>query len=144
MGTMANLTILKFDTVFPPLPLKDAISSLMSNPLVQASHVDEFGNEWINFDFKVSNQNASTNSGLKFTDLDILYSWSTTISENEYFDRELNQGISLGTGNQVAVPIAFSASGSGGAVMLLKPFNYQHASGYDSSLYIPETCRAVP
>ena len=134
MGTMANLTILKFDTVFPPLPLKDAISSLMSNPLVQPSHVDEFGNEWIKFDFKVSNQNASTNSGLKFTDLDILYSWSTTISENEYFDRELNHGISLGTGNQVSVPIAFSAS-SGGAIKF-SSLSVSTSPGYDSSLYI--------
>ena len=134
MGTMANLSILKFDTVFPPLPLKDAISSLMSNPLVQPSHVDEFGNEWIKFDFKVSNQNASTNSGLKFTDLDVLYSWSTTISENEYFDRELNQGISLGTGNQVSVPIAFSAS-SGGAIKF-SSLSVSTSPGYDSSLYI--------
>ena len=143
MGTMANLTILKFDTVFPPLPLKDAISSLMSNPLVQPSHVDEFGNEWIKFDFKVSNQNASTNSGLKFTDLDILYSWSTTISENEYFDRELNQGISLGTGNQVSVPIAFSAS-SGGAIKFSN-LSVSTSPGYDSTLvHSWKSCRAIP
>ena len=132
MGTLANQSILIYETMFPQLPFKDALSSLLANPLVQATHVDEFGNEWVRFDFKVENQNASTNSDVVFSDLDILYTWSTTISENEYLDRELNQGISLGSGNQVSVPIALSA-GSGGAVNLSN-LQITTASGYDSSL----------
>ena len=49
-------------------------------------------------------------------------------------DRELNQGISLGTGNQVSVPIALSA-GSGGAVKLSN-LAVSTSSGYDSTLTI--------
>ena len=63
-----------------------------------------------------------------------MYEWETTLSENAAnFDRELNQGIALGSGAQVAVPIALS--GSGGAVML-SDLAITTASGYDSSISI--------
>ena len=86
--------------MFSKLPFKDALQSLLANPLVGATDSDEFGNQWIRFDFKLSNPNASVNSDITLSDLDILYKWETTINENQFLDRELNQGISLGTGNQ--------------------------------------------
>ena len=54
------------------------------------------------------------------------------MSASDYLDRELNQGIALGTGNQVAVPIAVSAD-TGGAVML-SDLAIVTAGGYDSTL----------
>ena len=132
MGTMLNQSTLTFETIFQKLPFKDALSSLLANPLVEPTHVDDFGNEWIRFDFKASNQNASTNSEVKFSDLDILYKWNTTISDNNHLARELNQGISLGEGSEVSVPIALNAN-SGGA-MNFSNLQILTESGYDSTL----------
>ncbi|GIR00315.1 MAG: hypothetical protein CM15mP9_0180 [Methanobacteriota archaeon] len=106
----------------------------MDNPLLQASHIDAYGNEWATFQFKVSNQNASSGTQVSVGNLDIVYEWETTLGAAANFDRELNQGIALGSGAQVAVPIAFSG-GSGGAVML-SDLAINTASGYDSSISI--------
>ena len=132
MGTMENQTLLTYNNMFTKLPFKDALQSLLANPLVGATDSDEFGNQWIRFDFKLSNPNASVNSDITLSDLDILYKWEATINENQFLDRELNQGISLGTGNQVPVPIALSAN-SGGAINL-SDLQITTSSGYDSSL----------
>jgi len=132
MGKMSNQSLLVYENMLPQLPFKDALTSLLANPLVTYFHEDDFGNKWVKFDFKISNQNASTNSDVTFSDLVVLYNWETTLNENQFLDRELNQGISLGTGNQVSVPIALSA-GSGGAINL-SDLQITTSSGYDSSL----------
>ena len=131
MGKMSNQSLLVYENMFSQLPFKDALTSLLANPLVTHFHEDDFGNRWVKFDFKISNQNASTNSDVTFSDLVILYNWETTLDENQFLDRELNQGISLGTGNQVSVPIVLSAS-SGGAINL-SDLQITTSSGYDSS-----------
>ena len=132
LGMMPNQSILAHETMYPSIAFKDAINSLMTNPLLQASYIDDYGNEWATFQFKVSNENASSGAEVLIGDLDIVYTWETTLSASDYLDRELNQGIALGTGNQVAVPIAVSAD-TGGAVML-SDLAIVTAGGYDSTL----------
>ena len=107
---MVNQTVIAHETIYPSLELKEAINSLMANPLLQASFIDDYGNEWVTFQFKVSNQNASSGSEVIISDLDIVYDWETTLSASENLDRELNQGIALGTGNQVSVPLSVSST----------------------------------
>ena len=104
----------------------------MNNPLLQASHIDAYGNEWATFHFSVSNQNAASGTHVKVDNLDVLYDWEATLGSTSNFDRELNQGIALGSGAQVDVPLALSA-GSGGAVML-SDLSITTATGYDSTL----------
>ena len=77
--------------MYPSIPLKDAFNSLLSNPLLQASYIDDYGNEWATFQFKVSNENASSGAEVLIGDLDIVYTWETTLSASDYLDRELNQ-----------------------------------------------------
>ena len=134
LGTMPNQSLLAHETMYPRIAFKDAINSLMNNPLLQASYIDAYGNEWATFQFKVSNQNASSGTHVSVGNLDIVYEWETTLGAAANFDRELNQGIALGSGAQVAVPIALSG-GSGGAVML-SDLAITTASGYDSSISI--------
>ena len=131
-GTMANQSLIAYETVYPSIALKDAINSLMNNPLLQPSYVDDYGNEWATFQFKVSNQNAPSGSHVIVGKLDVVYEWETILDESDNFDRELNQGIALGSGNQVEVPMAVSG-GSGGAIVL-SDLLITTASGYDSSL----------
>jgi len=132
LGTMPNQSVIAYETVFPMFAFKSAITSLMNNPLLQASHVDAYGNEWATLHFKISNPNAASGTHVKLDNLDIIYDWETSLAGAENFDRELNQGIALGTGAQVDVPLAMSAN-SGGAV-LLSDLLITTASGYDSTL----------
>ena len=60
LGTVPNQSVIAHETMFPMFAFKDAIVSLMNNPLLQASHIDEYGNEWATFRFSVSNQNAAS------------------------------------------------------------------------------------
>ena len=73
LGIMPNQSILAHETMYPSIPLKDAINSLMSNPLLQASFIDGYGNEWATFQFKISNENASSGAEVLIGDLDIVY-----------------------------------------------------------------------
>ena len=132
MGTMSNQSLLAYETIYPMFGFKNAIVSLMNNPLLQASHVDEYGNEWATFQFKISNQNAASGTQVTVGDLDVIYDWETTLGAATHFDRELNQGIALGTGAQIDVPLSLSA-GSGGAVKFSDLF-ISTSTGYDSSL----------
>ena len=65
------------------------------------------------FHFSVSNQNAASGTHVVVDNLDILYDWETSLGGSNNFDRELNQGIALGTGAQVDVPLAVSAHSGG-------------------------------
>ena len=132
LGTMPNQSLLAYETIFPMFPFKDAITSLMTNPLLQASHIDAYGNEWATFHFKVSNQNAASGTEVTVGGLNVMYDWETTLGGSSNFDRELNQGIALGTGAQVDVPMSLSA-GSGGAVKF-SDLSITTSTGYDSSL----------
>ena len=75
---MPNQSILAHETMYPSIAFKDAINSLMTNPLLQASYIDDYGNEWATFQFKVSNENASSGAEVLIGDLDIVYTWETT------------------------------------------------------------------
>ena len=77
---------------------KGAINSLLNNPLLQISYIDDYGNNWATFHFDVENTNAASGSSVVARDLDIIYDWHTTLGAVNNFDRELNQGIALGTG----------------------------------------------
>ena len=132
MGVMPNQSILAFETLESMIDLEGAISSLLNNPLLQVSYVDEYGNDWATFQFKVVNSNAASGSHVVVRDLDIIYDWSTTLGAANNFDRELNQGIALGTGADVDVPLTLSA-GSGGAIKL-SDLSITTSTGYDSSL----------
>ena len=132
LGTMANQSLISYETVFPMFAFKDAINSLLTNPLLQASHIDNYGNEWVTFHFDVANENAPSGTQVVFGNLDIVYEWDTTIGGSSNFDRELNQGIALGSGSTVEVPLSLSA-GSGGAVMF-SDLSVTTSTGYDSSL----------
>ena len=132
LGTVQNQSLISHETTYPRIAFKEAISALMNNPLLQASYIDDYGNEWATFQFRISNQNASSGAQVKISNLDIVYSWETMLGAAENFDRELNQGIALGTGSQVGVPIALDGD-SGGAI-LLSDLSITTSPGYDSSL----------
>ena len=132
LGTMPNQSVIAVETLDSMFAFGSAINQLLSNPLLQTSHVDAYGNEWATFHFDVVNNNAQSGSTVTARDLDVIYDWSTTIGATENFDRELNQGIALGSGASVDVPVALSA-GSGGAI-LVEDLMVTTSTGYDSSL----------
>ena len=132
LGTMPNQSLLAYETVYPMFPFTNAINSLMSNPFVQHSHTDEYGNQWATLHFNAVNTNAASGTQVTVSDLDIIYDWETTLGGSSNFDRELNQGIALGTGANVDVPLSLSA-GSGGAIEL-SDLAITTSTGYDSSL----------
>ncbi len=132
LGVMPNQSILAFETLENMFEFKDALTSLLSNPLLTVSYIDDYGNQWATFHFEISNINAASGSQVTVRNLDIVYDWETTLGATNNFDRELNQGISLGSGASVDVPLSLSA-GSGGAI-LLSELLISTATGYDSSL----------
>ena len=135
LGTVANQSLISYETSYPMFPLKDALNSLLTNPLIQPSYIDEYGNMWATFKFEIVNINASSGTEVTVSDLDVFYDWETTLSSSNNFDRELNQGIALGTGANVAVPLSLSA-GSGGAVKF-SDLSITTSNGYDSTLTLP-------
>ena len=132
LGTMANVSLIAYETVYPMFALKDALNSLLDNPLLAPSYIDDYGNQWATFNFEIVNINASSGSQVTVSKLDVIYDWETILDGSENFDRELNQGISLGTGASVEVPLSLSA-GSGGAVKF-SDLSITTSTGYDSSL----------
>ena len=132
LGTMENRSLIAYETVYPMFSLKDALNSLLNNPLLAPSHIDDYGNQWATFNFEVVNINASSGSQVTVSNLDVIYDWETTLDAAENFDRELNQGIALGTGANVEVPLSLSA-GSGGAVKF-SDLSITTSTGYDSAL----------
>ena len=114
--------------------LTDGINTLLSNPLVQVSYTDEYGNDWATFKFDVSNINASSGTSVTVKSLDIIYDWERTLGAANNLDRELNQGIALGSGSTIDVPFAMEAS-SGGAIKL-DSLSVTTSTGYDSTLVL--------
>jgi hypothetical protein len=114
--------------------LKDEIQQLLDDPNVPSSHTDAYGNEFVLFRFRIENPTAQAGTNLLMRDLDIIYTWSTTLSDSNDFARELNQGIALGTpmGGQVAVPVKVT-SDTGGA-LTLDALSVTTESGYHSSM----------
>jgi hypothetical protein len=135
LGTVENKSLIARETVYPMIDLKSALNSILTNPLLQPSYIDEYDNNWATFKFEIVNINASSGTEVTISDLDVFYDWETTLSGSHNFDRELNQGIALGTGANVAVPLSLSA-GSGGAVML-SDLSITTSTGYDSTLTLP-------
>ena len=132
LGDMPNQSILAYETLESMFAFENALTSLLNNPLLTVSYIDDYGNNWATFHFKVVNVNAASGTQVTVRDLDIIYDWETTLSGSSNFDRELNQGIALGTGASIDVPMALSA-GSGGAI-LLSDLSITTSTGYDSSL----------
>ena len=60
----------------------------MNNPLLQASYIDAYGNEWATFQFKVSNQNASSGTHVSVGSLDIVYRYGKQPSERQQTSTE--------------------------------------------------------
>ncbi len=131
-GTMPNQTLLAYDTIGEFANMTDALNTLLNNPLLQVSYNDEYGNDWATFRFNIENINAASGTQVTVKGLDILYNWERTLGAANNIDRELNQGIALGTGTNVNVPFALSAN-SGGAVHL-SSLALTTDTGYDSTL----------
>jgi hypothetical protein len=114
--------------------LSDEVQALLDDPNVPYSHMDEYGNEMVLFRFRVENPSAQAGTTILMRDLDIIYTWSTSISDDNDFARELNQGVALGTplGGQVAVPMKFT-SDTGGALNM-DSLSVTTESGYHSSM----------
>ncbi|MFL2961924.1 MAG: hypothetical protein ACJZ2K_02960 [Candidatus Poseidoniaceae archaeon] len=135
LGTVENKSLISYDTVYPMLQLKDALNSILTNPLLQPSYIDEYDNNWATFKFEIVNINASSGTEVTISHLDVFYDWETSLTSSHNFDRELNQGIALGTGANVDVPLSLSA-GSGGAVQF-SDLSITTSTGYDSTLTLP-------
>jgi len=131
-GTMPNTTTIAYDTVGSVFNFTDGLNSLLNNPLLQVSHTDEFGNDYATFRFNIENVNAASGTQVTAKELDIVYNWEKTLGAANNIDREMNQGIALGTGTTVDVPFALDAS-SGGAVKL-SSLSLTTDTGYDSTL----------
>ena len=123
----------------PDVDFKGALNSLMNNPMVPTSHVDQYGNEWISFHFKAQSPNASTGASMRMQNLIILYDWNTELGSTHDLVRELSQGIALGTevGGFVDVPFKVHAT-SGGALSLFD-LSVTSANGYDSTLTLTDS-----
>jgi len=132
LGDMPNQTVLAYETLDSMFAFENALTSLLNNPLLTVSYTDDYGNDWATFHFKVVNINAASGKQVTVRDLDIIYDWETTLGASSNFDRELNQGIALGSGASIDVPLSLSA-GSGGAI-LLSDLSITTSTGYDSSL----------
>jgi hypothetical protein len=62
------------------IDLKSALNSLLTNPLLQPSYIDEYDNNWATFKFEIVNINASSGTEVTISDLDVFYDWETTLS----------------------------------------------------------------
>lgn len=137
LGDMPNLTIISQEVLIDPMPLKDALNSLLSNPLVAGNELDDFGREWLKFRFSVDSPNASSGTTLDIVDLDIVYNYSTTLTTSDNLDIELNQGIALWNGGSTAqVPIALYTT-SGGSIHL-SDLDISSSSGYTNTITITD------
>ena len=114
------------------------LQSLIDNSTVPVSNVDSYGNEWIQFRFRFTNPTAQAASSINLKDLDIFYTWSRTLSDDNNIARELNQGVALGQaiGGEVLVPMKFTSDSGGG--LSLSNLLVTTESGYDSTLNMSE------
>ncbi|HIF46732.1 MAG TPA: hypothetical protein EYQ73_08105 [Candidatus Poseidoniales archaeon] len=135
IGQMPNQSLISFETMPMMFSLTDSLNEYMNDPLLQTSVIDEYGNEWSTFQLKIVNTNALSNSQVTVSHLDIFYDWTMTLGVGQNLDRELNQGIALGTGATVDVPISLSGE-SGGAVEM-SSLIVTTSTGYDSTLTLP-------
>ena len=136
IGAMPNNTIITTEALNPPLQLKEALNSLLSNPSVAGSHEDEFGRYWVTFRFAVDSPNASSGTSLTALGLDIVYNYSTTINTLDGFDIELNQGVALWTGGgaNARVPIAVHSDTGGG--VKFSSLSVSSSTGYSNTLSV--------
>ncbi|MGB1766934.1 MAG: hypothetical protein ACPHJE_06180, partial [Poseidonia sp.] len=133
LGDMPNSTVIFPEVVSPPLDLKGALNSLLSNPSVAGTHQDEFGRYWVKFRFTVDSPNASSGTSLNLVDLDIVYNYSTTLNAADGLDIELNQGVALWTGGATAtVPVAVYTDTGGGVT--LSDLSVSSSTGYTNTL----------
>ena len=114
------------------------VQALIDNLTVPVSHIDAFGNEWIQFRFRFTNPSAQAAASIELRDLDIFYTWSRTLSDDNNIARELNQGVALGQpiGGEVLVPLKFTSDSGGGVT--LDNLLVTTESGYDSTLNMSE------
>ena len=119
LGNFTNATSFGYGSLGDEIGFKNALNSLLQNPALPVGLTDEYGNEWIYFEFFAENNNASTGSSFIIKNLDIMYNWTISLGNLEGINRELNQGIALGQSSTstVEVPIKVQAL-SGGAISL--------------------------
>ncbi len=137
LGTIGNMSVITSEGLSEVLDLENSLNSLLTNPMVPTSHVDEYGNEWMTFFFKATSPNASTGASMTVKGLDIVYDFSTTINNGDGLDSELNQGIALWsgeghTGPTATVSIAVSSDTGGGVT--LSDLSVSTSTGYDNTI----------
>lgn len=122
----------------PQIDFEGAINQLMNNPMVPTSHLDEYGNEWMTFHFKVQSPNASTGASMRLQNLIILYDWSTELGSTHNLVRELSQGIALGTESSGTVEVPFKVHSTSGGALSLYDLSVTSATGYDTTLTLTD------
>ena len=120
------------EQVISTLDLGTAIQTLIDNPSVPTSHTDAYGNEWVNLYFSVDAPEAPSGHQVRFRNLDVHYEMDVLLSNPQNLARELSQGVALGTGTTVDVPIV-AASLTGGAVGL-RGLNVNTVPGYAATI----------
>jgi len=133
LGLMSDLTRYTPEVGWDLTSIQSTLQSLMDNPLVPTSFVDNYGNEWVTYRFGIDAPSAPNGASVNFRDLKVVYDWSRAISDGNNVARELNQGVALAGGNgTVTVPVRVSAQ-SGGAVHL-SSLSVSTTSGYDTTM----------
>ncbi len=110
------------------------VQALLDDPNVATIPDDAFGNQWVQFRFRLTNNNAQAATSILLKDLDIYYTWTRQLSNDNSVARELNQGVALGAplGGQVVVPLLISSDTGGG--ITLDNLAVTTESGYDSTI----------
>ena len=134
LGSIDNTSIIVAEGLPSPLGLASALNTLLTNPMVPTSDVDEYGNEWMTFFFKAVSPNASTGASMTVKGLDVIYDYSTTINNGDGLDLELNQGVALWDegGATASVEIAVSSTSGGGVT--LSDLSVSTSTGYDNTI----------
>jgi len=139
LGSVENSTLLFPEYVVESIDLKAALNSLLSNALIPISHYDAYDQDeprqrgWHTFRLRADSPNASTGAQMIVRDLDIIYNYSASITNEDNLDRELNKGIALWDGGSTA-EVELKMSGSIGGGISLSNLLISTSSGYDNTI----------
>lgn len=134
LGSIDNTTIIIAEGLPDVLGLAPALNSLLTNPMVPTSHVDEYGNEWMTFFFKAISPNASTGASMTVKGLDLIYDYSTTINNGDGLDLELNQGVALWDGGGATASVVIAVSSTTGGGVTFSDLSVSTSVGYDNTI----------
>ena len=136
LGDFTNATSFGYGSLGDEIGFKNALNSLLQNPALPYGYPDEYGNEWIYFEFFAENNNASTGSSFIIKNLDIMYNWTVSLGNLEGINRELNQGIALGQSSTSSVEVPIKVQALSGGAISLSGLQIQTQSGYQSTVAI--------